>query len=114
MVVRLVSHGDLLRPDLSEQLSVHAMSRRGGRRHGVILKYLPQVVEQLGGRQERIGAVVVMEVLQEELGVLVSLGCRFPEPAVRLLSITSHILSGEVQLAQGVLRILVALLGGIG
>ena len=48
-------------------------SRRGGRRHGVILKYLPQVVEQLGGRQEHIGAVVVMEVLQEELGVLVSL-----------------------------------------
>ena len=73
MVTRLVAHDDLLRPDLSEQLSVHAMSRRGGRRHGVILKYLPQVVEQLGGREEHIRTVVVIEVVQEELGVLVSL-----------------------------------------
>ena len=33
---------------------------------------------------------------------------------VRLLPVLGHILAGEVQLAQGVLRILVALLGGIG
>ena len=39
---------------------------------------------------------------------------RTPEPAVRLLLIPSHILSGEIQLAQGVLSILVTLLSGIG
>ena len=33
---------------------------------------------------------------------------------IRLLPILGHILAGEVQLTQGVLRILVALLGSIG
>ncbi len=71
-------------------------------------------MEEFGGREEYIGAAVVIEMIQKELGVLISLGRGFPEPAVRLLSIPGHILAGEVQLAQGVLRILVALLGGIG
>ena len=57
VVVRLVAHGDLLRPDLSEQLSVHTMSRRCGRRHGVVLEYLPQVVKQLGGGQKHMRTV---------------------------------------------------------
>ena len=57
MVVRPVSHGDLLRPDLSEQLSVHAMSHRGGRRHGAILEDLPQGVKLLGGGQKHMRTV---------------------------------------------------------
>ena len=70
-------------------------------------------MEELGGREEHIGAAVVIEVIQKELGILVSLRCGFPEPAIRLLPVLGHILAGEVQLAKSVLGILVSLLGGI-
>ena len=112
MVIRLVTHGDLLLPDFLKQLAVRSVAAWRAGRHGVVLKDPAHVVEQFCGREQHIGTMVVMEVIQEELGVLISLGCGFPEPAVRLLSILSHILAGEVQLAQGVLSILVVLPGG--
>ena len=73
MVVRLVAHGDLLGPDLLTQLPVYAVPHRSDGRYGILLKNPAQVVEQLGGREEHIRAVIVTEMLQEELGVFVSL-----------------------------------------
>ena len=96
MVIRLVAHGDLLLTDLLEQFAIRSLTARRAGRNGVVLKDPAHVVEQLGGREEHIRAVVVIEVIQKELGVLVSLGCGFPEPAVCLLSIPSHIFSSEV------------------
>jgi len=46
---------------------------RSDGRYGILLKNPAQVVEQLGGREEHIRAVIVTEMLQEELGVFVSL-----------------------------------------
>ena len=114
MVIRLVAHGDLLLTDLLAQFAVRSVAAQRAGRNGVVLKDPAHVVEQFGGREEYIGTVIIIEVVQKELGVLISLGCGFPEPAMRLLPVLGHILAGEVQLAQGVLRILVALLGGIG
>ena len=49
MVIRLVTHGDLLFLDFPPQLSVHPLSHRGGGRHRVVTKDLTQMVEQSGG-----------------------------------------------------------------
>lgn len=73
VIVRLVAHGDLLGPDLLAQLSVYAMPHRVGGRDGVVLKDPAQVVEQSGGGQEDIGTASIVEVIQKELGVLISL-----------------------------------------
>ena len=49
-----------------------------------------------------------VRMVQEELSVSISLHRRLPEPAVRLLPVQFHILTGEVQLTQRILGILVA------
>ena len=73
MVIRLVAHGDLLLTDLLAQFAICSLTARRAGRNGVVLKDPAHVVEQLGSRQEHIGTAVVIEVVQEELGVLVSL-----------------------------------------
>ena len=73
MVICFMPHGDLLGPDLLTQLPVYAVPHRSDGRYGILLKNPAQVVEQLGGREEHIRAVIVTEMLQEELGVFVSL-----------------------------------------
>lgn len=77
MVVRLVAQGNLFLAELLEQFAVRSLSARRAGQHGVVLEDPAHVVEQLGGGQKRIGTVVVVEVVQKELPVLVSL-CRRP------------------------------------
>ena len=96
MIVRLVAHGDLLFPDFPPQLSVHLLSYRDGGGHRVVTKDLTQMVEQSGGRQEHIGPARLIEVLQKEVGVLVSLFRRFIEIRPGLLPILLDTLPGEV------------------
>ena len=103
MIVRLVAHGDLLFLDFPPQLSVHPLSHRGGGRHRVVTKDLTQMVEQSGGRQEHIGPARLIEVLQKEVGVLVSLFRRFIEIRPGPLPVLFDILSGEVQFSKSVL-----------
>ena len=73
MVIRLVAHGDLFLTDLLEQFTVCSVTARRAGRNGVVLKDPAHVVEQFGGREEHIRTVVVIEVIQKELGVLISL-----------------------------------------
>ena len=73
MVIRLVTHGDLLLADLLEQFTVRSVTARRAGRNGVVLKDPAHVVEQPGSREEHIGTAVVIDVIQEELGILVSL-----------------------------------------
>ena len=73
MVIRLVAHGDLLLADLLEQFAVRSLTARRAGRNGVVLKDAPHVVEQLGSREEHIGTVIIIEVIQEKPGILVSL-----------------------------------------
>ena len=72
------------------------------------------MVEQSGGRQEHIGPARLIEVLQKEVGVLVSLFRRFIEIRPGLLPVLFDILSGEVQFSKSVLGVLVSLFGGVG
>ena len=90
------------------------LSHRSGGRYRVVTKDLTQMVEQPGGRQEHIGPARLIEVLQEEGGVLVSLFRRFIEIRPGLLPILFDTLPSEVQFSKSVLGILVALLGGLG
>ena len=64
MIIRLVAHGDLLLTDLLEQFAIRSVAARRAGRNGVVLKDSAHVVEQLGGREEHIGAAVVIEVIQ--------------------------------------------------
>ena len=114
MVIRLVAHGDLLFLDLPPQLSVHPLSHRGGGRHRVVTKDLTQMVEQSGGRQEHIGPAHLIEVLQKEVGVLISLFRRFIEIRPGPLPILFDALPSEVQFSKSVLGVLVSMFGGVG
>ena len=114
MVIRLVAHGDLLFLDFPPQLSVHPLSHRSGGRYRVVTKDLTQMVEQSGGRQEHIGPAHLIEVLQKEVGVLISLFRRFIEIRPGPLPVLFDILSGEVQLSKSVLGVLVSVFGGVG
>ena len=108
MVIRLVAHGDLLLADLLEQFTVRSVAARRAGRNGVALKDPAHVVEQSGGRQEHIGLVGIVEVVHKELCILVSLFCRFTEIRPGPLTILLDILSGEVQLPQSILCVLVS------
>ena len=68
-----MTHGVPFLTDLLAQFAIRSLTARRARRNGVVLKDPAHVVEQLGGRQEHIGTAVVIEVVQEELGVLVPL-----------------------------------------
>ena len=96
MIVRLVAHGDLLFLDFPPQLSVHPLSHRGGGGYRVVTKDLTQMVEQPGGGQEYIGPARLIEVLQKEVGVLVSLAGRLAEIFPGPPPILPNILPGEV------------------
>ena len=72
VVVRLMTHGDLLLLDFSSKFAVDMeASARSGQR--AILKDPAHVVEQAGGRQHDGGRMEAVLVLQKELRVLVSL-----------------------------------------
>ena len=62
------------------------------------MKDLTQMVEQPGGGQEYIGPARLIEVLQKEGGVLVSLFRRFIEITPGLLPVLFDILPSEVKL----------------
>ena len=114
MVIRLVAHRNLLLLDLPPEFSIHLLTRRDCRRHGVVLEDPAHVVEQICDGKKHIGPVAIVEVIQKKLGVLISLGRGLPEPAVCLLLILRHFFPCQVQLTQGVLRVLVALFGRLG
>ena len=114
VVVRLVAHRNLLLLDLPPEFSIHLLPRRDGRRHGVVLEDPAHMVEQICDGKEHIGPVAVVEVIQEKFRILVFLGCRLPEPAVRLLPVLCHFFPHQIQLTQRVLRVLVALFGTLG
>lgn len=54
MVIRLVTHGDLLLPDLSPQLAVHERDPAAGGRD-LLLEDAAYVVEEPGGAGEEGG-----------------------------------------------------------
>ena len=110
MIICLVPHSNLLLSDFEPQLSINLLSCWGLRRNRVILEKFTYVVEQLSDRQHDRGRFQVIPAIQEELSVLVSLCSGLSEPVVSLF----HILPVQVQLAECVLRILVAALSRLG
>ena len=73
VVIRLVAHRNLLLLDLPPEFSFHLLTRRDGRRHGVVLEDPAHVVEQICDGKKHIGPKAVIEVVQKKLSVLVSL-----------------------------------------
>ena len=73
MVIRLMPHSDTLLLQLLPVLPVRLLAFRRTGRDGVILENPAHVMEQVCDSKEHIGPATVIEVLQKELGVLISL-----------------------------------------
>ena len=110
MVIWLVPHGDFLLPDFDSQFSIYLLSHRSLRRYGIVLEYFAHVVEQMRDRQHDRGRLQAVPAVQEELSVLVSLCGGLGEPVMSLFLV----LPVQIQLAESILRILVAALRRLG
>ena len=73
MVIRLVTHSDLLLLDLPPEFSIHLLAHWDGGRHRVVLEDPAHVVEQLSDRQHHRGRAEMVSLFQEELSILISL-----------------------------------------
>ena len=111
VVIRLVAQGDTLLPELAQALAVDLDDAGAGRRQGVLLEDSAQVVEQPGDGEHHPRRPEVALPIQEEVGIPVPLCGGLPEPLGRLLLVTGNRLPLQVQLAQHVLGVGVALLG---
>lgn len=72
-------------------------------RHRIVPEDPAHVVEQLGCRQHHGRITELVEAVEEELSVLVALGCGAGEPLSGLLPILPNIPAQEIQLSQCVL-----------
>ena len=73
MVIRLVSHSDLLLSEFLKSLSVDLDTTRDSWNWRLLLENTTHVVEQSGDGQHDRGRLQVIPAVQEELSVLISL-----------------------------------------
>ena len=73
VVIWLVAQSDALLSELAQALAVDLDDAGAGGRHGVLLEYPAQVVEQPGDGEHHPGRPKVVLPVQEELGIPVSL-----------------------------------------
>ena len=73
VIIRLMPHSDTLLLQLLPVLSIRLLTGRRAGRDGVVLEDPAHVMEQFCDGKEHIGPVAIVEVIQKELGVLVSL-----------------------------------------
>lgn len=81
-----------------------------GLRQGVFLEDPAHVVEQPGDAQEHIGRSAAVLLLEERVGVGITLRCGLAQPVDAHTFVVLHPLTHEIQLAQHILRVLVAVL----
>ena len=106
MVIRLVTHSDFLLSDFPAQLAVHESDPAAWWR-SLLLEDAGHVMEELSGAGKEGGYII--HVVEEILGVLISLFRRLCEPVDGGFTVLRNLLPQQVQLAESVLRILVSL-----
>ena len=107
MVIWLVAHGDFLFSDLPPQLAVHKADP-SCRAWGLIPEDVPHVAEEPGGAGEQRRCVV--HVAEEILGVLITLFRSLGEPVNGGVPVLGDVLPQQIQLAESILRVLIAML----
>ena len=78
----------------------------------VLTEQILQLVEQSGGCQQHRWTVRIVDIVHEILRINIALRCRQPQPVQTLFLVTGNITVIEIQLAQGILRIGIAKVGG--
>ena len=73
MVIRLVTHSDLLLSELRQPLSVDLDSAGDGERWYLVLKNMAHVMKQSSDRQHDRGRLQTVPAVQEKLSVFVAL-----------------------------------------
>ena len=111
MVIGLMPLRDLLRPDLPQELPVHRHpDTAGGRRLVLFLEDVGQMMEQRNnGRHGRL-AQAVIHVFQKVLSIFVTLIHRQLEPLGCAGPIFWDLFPKQIEFAEGILGILIALL----
>ena len=106
-----MAQGDALFLKLFQPLPVDLDTAGAGLGNGVVPEHPAHVMEQPGHRQHRRGRTVFLQVVQEILGILVTLLRRLAQPVYGLLLIVENLPTSKVQLAQHVLGVLISPLG---
>ena len=114
MIIRLVTEGDALLPQLSQPLAVDLDAVGSGGR-GVVPKDIAHVVEQPGGGQQDGGRLLfaALHAFHEKFRVGVAVIPRRREPFVGGVHVFGNTLAHEGQLSQQILRIGVSIVRGL-
>ena len=109
MVVRLVTEGDALLPQLRQPLAVDLDAVGSGSR-GVVSEDIAHVVEQARGRQHnrRRTLLAALNSIHEHSRVGMSAVIRFREPLVGSIGVLLNTFPREVQLSQQILCVFTA------
>ena len=111
MVVRLVAHRQTLLHQLSPALGINTETGRVGGRLGVVPKGIRQMVKQTGRRQQDGRVTELPDAFQKELRIGIALLSGGGQPFACGFLIPWYIFAHQVELAEGILRILIAQLG---
>ena len=109
MIVSLVAHGHALFGETLPAFGVDADAVGIVGRLGIITEDPAHVMEQFGRCQHDGRISELVEAVEKELGVLITLGGGAGQPFLGLLTVLFHIPAKEIQLAQGVLGKLISL-----
>lgn len=114
MIVRLMSHGDLLCLDLPAEFFVCEPNRPNRQTWFLFPEDISQVVQETNHAGSQGRTLEFIDMILEVLGVLVALGGVLGEPLQGSIPVLGNILPQQVQLSEGILGIFVSLLSGRG
>ncbi len=109
MIIRFVTHCNLLLTNSPHELTLHVTARRVGRRE-CFPENIADVMEEPHSTEENRQDALPM--VQEKLRVAVTLICGLRQPVFCCVLILSYFFPLEVQLAEDILCVLISLIGG--
>ena len=114
MIIRLVTEGDALLPQLRQPLAVDLDTGGSGSR-GVVPKDIAHVVEQPGGGQQDGGRLLfaALHAFHEKFCIAVAVIPRRRKPFVGGVRVLGNALAHEGQLSQEVLCVGVSIVRGL-
>ena len=109
-----MAHGNLLFPNPLAQLFIRKRDRSGRSLWRLLLKDPAHVAQEPGGTGEQGWPPKVIHVVKEILSILAALRRRQREPADGGVPVLRNLLAQQIELAQGILGVLVPPFSGGG
>ena len=109
MIIRFVTHCNLLLTNSPHELTLHVTARRVGRRE-CFPENIADVMEEPHSTEK--DRRVTLSMVQEKLRIAVALSGRLRQPVFRRILILFYFFPLEVQLAKNILGVLIPLTGG--